>query len=63
MTGRAAPIDYAGLAAAERRRDASRSLLQPLSEASGLEKLVAELAEARAEKRSSSASRCWAAAS
>jgi N-methylhydantoinase A len=37
-------LSAVGLAAAERRRDVSRSLLQPLAEASGLDELVAELA-------------------
>ena len=37
-------LSAVGLAAAERRRDASRSLLQPLAEAEGLEELVSELA-------------------
>ena len=37
-------LSAVGLAAAERRRDVSRSLLQPLAEASGLDALVAELA-------------------
>jgi N-methylhydantoinase A len=36
-----------GLAAAERRRDASRSLLRPLAEAEGLEQAVADLIDAR----------------
>jgi N-methylhydantoinase A len=36
-----------GLAAAERRRDASRSLLRPLAEAEGLDAAVAELIDAR----------------
>jgi N-methylhydantoinase A len=36
-----------GLAAAERRRDASRSLLRPLADAGDLERAVAELAGAR----------------
>jgi N-methylhydantoinase A len=40
-------LSAVGLAAAERRRDASRSLLQPLAEASGLEALVEELAASR----------------
>ena len=37
-------LSAVGLAAAERRRDASRSLLAPLAEATGLDTLVAELA-------------------
>jgi N-methylhydantoinase A len=37
-------LSAVGLAAAERRRDVSRSLLQPLAEASGLDELVTELA-------------------
>src|SRR5262245_43069184 len=37
-------LSAVGLAAAERRRDVSRSLLQPLAEATGLDELVAELA-------------------
>ncbi|HEX2412132.1 MAG TPA: hydantoinase/oxoprolinase family protein, partial [Solirubrobacteraceae bacterium] len=40
-------LSAVGLAAAERRRDASRSLLRPLAEADGLERAVAELAAAR----------------
>ena len=40
-------LSAVGLAAAERRRDASRSLLTPLAEADGLERAVAELAAAR----------------
>ena len=40
-------LSAVGLAAAERRRDVSRSLLQPLAEADGLQKAVAELAAAR----------------
>ncbi|HEY6694303.1 MAG TPA: hydantoinase/oxoprolinase family protein [Solirubrobacteraceae bacterium] len=39
-----------GLAAAERRRDASRSLLRPLADAEGLESAVAELIDARDEE-------------
>ena len=37
-------LSAVGLAAAERRRDASRSLLQPLAEAADLDELVSELA-------------------
>jgi N-methylhydantoinase A len=37
-------LSAVGLAAAERRRDSSRSLLQPLAEAADLDKLVTELA-------------------
>jgi N-methylhydantoinase A len=37
-------LSAVGLAAAERRRDASRSLLQPLAEAADLDRLVTELA-------------------
>jgi N-methylhydantoinase A len=37
-------LSAVGLAAAERRRDASRSLLRPLAEAADLDRLVAELA-------------------
>ena len=37
-------LSAVGLAAAERRRDASRSLLQPLADAADLDRLVAELA-------------------
>ena len=40
-------LSAVGLAAAERRRDASRSLLQPLADARGLERAAAELAGAR----------------
>ena len=40
-------LSAVGLAAAERRRDASRSLLQPLADASDLEALVQELAGSR----------------
>jgi len=40
-------LSAVGLAAAERRRDASRSLLQPLDDASDLDGLVGELAQAR----------------
>jgi N-methylhydantoinase A len=40
-------LSAVGLAAAERRRDVSRSLLQPLAEASDLDALVGELAAAR----------------
>jgi N-methylhydantoinase A len=40
-------LSAVGLAAAERRRDASRSLLQPLAEADELQRAVAELAAAR----------------
>jgi N-methylhydantoinase A len=39
-------LSAVGLAAAERRRDASRSLLTPLADADGLERAVAELASA-----------------
>jgi N-methylhydantoinase A len=37
-------LSAVGLAAAERRRDSSRSLLQPLADAADLDRLVAELA-------------------
>jgi N-methylhydantoinase A len=37
-------LSAVGLAAAERRRDSSRSLLRPLAEAADLDRLVAELA-------------------
>jgi N-methylhydantoinase A len=40
-------LSAVGLAAAERRRDASRSLLRPLAEAGDLDEAVAELAAAR----------------
>jgi N-methylhydantoinase A len=40
-------LSAVGLAAAERRRDASRSLLQPLADAADLKALVGELAERR----------------
>jgi N-methylhydantoinase A len=40
-------LSAVGLAAAERRRDASRSLLRPLAEAGDLEEAVASLAAAR----------------
>jgi N-methylhydantoinase A len=40
-------LSAVGLAAAERRRDTSRSLLQPLADTSDLDGLVAELARAR----------------
>jgi N-methylhydantoinase A len=40
-------LSAVGLAAAERRRDASRSLLTPLADAEGLDRAVAELAAAR----------------
>jgi N-methylhydantoinase A len=40
-------LSAVGLAAAERRRDASRSLLQPLADASDLQALVQELAGSR----------------
>jgi N-methylhydantoinase A len=40
-------LSAVGLAAAERRRDASRSLLQPLADASDLEAVVEELAASR----------------
>jgi N-methylhydantoinase A len=40
-------LSAVGLAAAERRRDASRSLLTPLAETDGLERAVGELAAAR----------------
>jgi N-methylhydantoinase A len=41
-------LSAVGLAAAERRRDASRSLLRPLAEAENLDRAVAELAAAEA---------------
>jgi N-methylhydantoinase A len=40
-------LSAVGLAAAERRRDVSRSLLRPLAEVDGLERAVADLAAAR----------------
>jgi N-methylhydantoinase A len=40
-------LSAVGLAAAERRRDASRSLLRPLAETDELERAIAELAAAR----------------